>query len=114
VSPTQSVVLTSTLSFVVYLLAGPKADQRFLSIWQKRAGKAVAPAYATSVGVVTAWAFLSVFLIVLTDIPATAPVAVGLGWLLLISLLLTLGPDAMAAVTRIVSNPPATQTEKRQ
>jgi hypothetical protein len=49
------------------------------------------------------WAVLFVMFIVLTDIPATEDIGTAFAWLLLLSIALTVGPDAFHNITNIVS-----------
>lgn len=47
------------------------------------------------------WSALFLTLILMTDIPATASIAAGLAWLILIAVLLEFGPKAFDTVTAV-------------
>lgn len=107
-NPTQSVVMSTLLSFIVFLMAGNDATTRVQNgiaglsrgtVKPRPKPKSGEPTFTPAM--MTGWAVLFLMLIAAADVPATAPLASGFGWLIFISIALAFGPDAFANLTKI-------------
>lgn len=109
-NPTQSVILTQLLSFVLFWLAGAEAKRKATNSIRVLRGKPKYIAIADTekgpnmtVGVAAGWAVMFLTLIVFTDIEATSPLAVAFGWLILISIALAYGEDAFKNIGAVLN-----------
>lgn len=115
-NPAQSVIFTTILSFTIFGFAGTDALARAKNGINRLTGQPVTD-HPTDSGpvftpqVVTGWAVLFIILIAMADIPASSELAVGFGWLILLSVALAFGPDAFDNISRLLGQNPATVSE---
>lgn len=99
-NPTRSVVGASLLAVMLIVLGGSTGIRKLRNGINATVGRpSEPPSTATgtvlSAEVFTAWAVLFVMFIIMTDFDATAPLGVGLAFLLLLSVAMLVGPDAL-------------------
>ena len=98
-TPQQTIVFTMLLSFFVFLISGPTAQAGLthkLNALRPYASAEPAPRtqWLTASNAI-GWAVTFLMLLTLSDISATAQLAQAMAWLILVSILISLGPAAM-------------------
>lgn len=110
-SPTQTIVLTQLLAFVLFWGAGDEAKRKTGNGLRRLQNKPIVAAPSKSNGptmtvpVAAGWAVMFLTLIVFTDIEATAELSVAFGWLILISIALAYGTDAFRNFSAVIGQP---------
>jgi len=99
-TPTRTVILTTTVSALVFLMAGGKVETL---VARARGTDAPADMGRVTSATLAGWAFLFVSLIILADIEQTGELAAAFSWLIFLSIMFAYGPSAFAAVTKAVS-----------
>lgn len=65
-----------------------------------------------TVPVAAGWAMMFLFLIILTDVPATSDLGVAFAWLILLSIALAYGADAFDNIGSVLGQPQKTEPVK--
>lgn len=98
-NPTRSVVYAMLLSVMFIVLGGSTGIRKLRNGINATVGRPADTSTATtgtvlSAEVFTAWAVLFVMLVALADNETLAPIGVGFSYLLLLSVFMTIGPEA--------------------
>lgn len=105
----QTVVYTTLVSFVLFILSGRNAQNRIVG---KLTRQSTADLSDTEITLRNAVGWGTVFAILLAgaDIPQTAEIAAAFAWLLLVSSLVAFGPAALNTITGVQSLEKRTDT----
>lgn len=104
---TQSVVFGTLVSFIIFMLSGNDGRTRVTNGIRSAQGKPPVTLDPASDRIVTTqvmvgWAVLFIMLIAAADVPATAPLAAGFAWLLVISTFIMFGTAGFENLTKIL------------
>jgi hypothetical protein len=104
--------MSTLLSFIVFVMAGNDATTRVQNgiaglsrgrVQPRPAAKAGEPTFNPTM--MTGWAILFLMLVAAADVPTTAPLAAGFGWLIFIAILLAFGGDAFDNISKVALGP---------
>jgi hypothetical protein len=111
-NPTRAVVYAMLLSVMFIFLGGSPGIRKLRNGINATVGRPTVAAEkdtgtVLSAQVFTGWAILLVMLVALTDNDTTAPLGVGFAYLLLLSIIMLVGPDAFNNISSLGSQPPS-------
>lgn len=116
-TPQQTIVFTMLVAFLVFIISGPQSQAALthkINVLRPNAPSEAAPASSwLTVSNAIGWSVMFLFLLVMSDVSATAQLAQAFAWLILISILLTNGTAAMTTLgnlTKIGGTAPASST----